>query len=334
MDGDLAKQHCWIHGSSHIPAEFRNELSKVDCISKEEDEYDTLPDTAYYQWVVFVLVIQAGIFAIPYRIWKQAEHGLIKEFNTGEVNKVLVLEDDAALHSAVKRYVRQFNSILHHNNRYFATFVLCEVFNIVVLYLNFWLTNAFLGYKFGNYGFAVLNYYGTDPHVVNSNQIVNPMCNLFPTKVSCNMKTVGDSGALQTHNGLCILSQNIVNEKIFLAIYFWYVFLMIVSGIYAFFRACTILVPQLRERYMCSKIRGRHLNHCVRNILKHSYMGDWFVLMQIAKNVNPYFFREFVMELARDIVKADSNGLDADPSDRLILNDDDENLEMNKIPKE
>ena len=59
VDGDLAKQHCWIHGSSHIPAEFRNELSKVDCISKEEDEYDTLPDTAYYQWVVFVLVMPA-----------------------------------------------------------------------------------------------------------------------------------------------------------------------------------------------------------------------------------------------------------------------------------
>ena len=31
------------------------------------------------------------------------------------------------------------------------------------------------------------------------------------------------------------------------------------------------------------------------------YVGDWFVLCQLAKNCNPYFFREFVRELAREL---------------------------------
>jgi hypothetical protein len=29
----------------------------------------------------------------------------------------------------------------------------------------------------------------------------------------------------QFHNGLCVLTQNIINEKIYLALWFWYAFL-------------------------------------------------------------------------------------------------------------
>ena len=32
-----------------------------------------------------------------------------------------------------------------------------------------------------------------------------------------------------------------------------------------------------------------------------SQLGDWFVLYQLCKNCNPYFFREFIKELARDL---------------------------------
>ncbi len=38
-------------------------------------------------------------------------------------------------------------------------------------------------------------------------------------------------------------------------------------------------------RYVCSK----------------AYIGDWFVLYQISKNVNMYFFRAFIKELRRDL---------------------------------
>ena len=31
--------------------------------------------------------------------------------------------------------------------------------------------------------------------------------------------------------------------------------------------------------------------------MKDAYVGDWFVLHQLSKNVNTYFFREFVKEL-------------------------------------
>ena len=31
------------------------------------------------------------------------------------------------------------------------------------------------------------------------------------------------------------------------------------------------------------------------------YIGDWFVLFQLSKNVNMYFFRAFVKELAKSL---------------------------------
>ena len=40
--------------------------------------------------------------------------------------------------------------------------------------------------------------------------------------------------------------------------------------------------------------------HTTRNIFCLQ-LGDWFVLYQLCKNCNPYFFREFIRELAIEI---------------------------------
>ena len=37
------------------------------------------------------------------------------------------------------------------------------------------------------------------------------------------------------------------------------------------------------------------------NILKASHVGDWFVLYQLSKNVDSYFFRMFINELEKDL---------------------------------
>ena len=38
------------------------------------------PDTSFYQWVPFCLVLQAAIFYAPRKIWKIREGGLIASF--------------------------------------------------------------------------------------------------------------------------------------------------------------------------------------------------------------------------------------------------------------
>ena len=36
-------------------------------------------------------------------------------------------------------------------------------------------------------------------------------------------------------------------------------------------------------------------------VLAKGQIGDWFVLYQLSKNCNPYFYREFIKELAKDM---------------------------------
>ena len=56
-----------------------------------------------------------------------------------------------------------------------------------------------------------MEYYKKTP-AERSQADYNPMCNIFPTVVSCDFLSVGGSGGKQTFNGLCLLSQNIVNQ--------------------------------------------------------------------------------------------------------------------------
>ena len=73
INSDLAQDFCWIHGTSYIPPQYQvpthqvtqpshNNLSQphLKCIVELEgiESEDDAPDTAYYQWVTFVMAIQ------------------------------------------------------------------------------------------------------------------------------------------------------------------------------------------------------------------------------------------------------------------------------------
>ena len=49
--------------------------------------------TSYYQWVTFVLLIQAGFFIFPYKLWKILEGGLMESFGTDGKSAILLSEE-------------------------------------------------------------------------------------------------------------------------------------------------------------------------------------------------------------------------------------------------
>ena len=76
-------------------------------------------------------------------------------------------------------------------------------------------------------------------------------------------------------------------------LWFWMFGLTILTSSHLLFRLLTILVPPLRRFLIILKIRGfttSDLSSC-KNVLSHCYLGDWFVLYQLSKNSNSYFFR-------------------------------------------
>lgn len=298
IGGDFAAQHCWVHGSNWIQPKYQQDF---DCRQRTADtKGEAEARTTYYQWVVFFLLIQAAVFLVPYKLWMWSEKGVVAGFVNGEVKSAFILRDDEALQKQLDGHVALFNSIRHHNKRYLIVFLLCAGFNFMFLIASFYVTDSFLLGKFANYGFDVWRYRRLDPeHRLNA---PNPMCEVFPTKVSCNIITIGPGGTPNQHNGLCILAQNIVNEKVFLVLYFWYILLFVLGAFYVFYWAAVLLMPGLRENELRWKIRGSIDDGVLHCVMRKCYLSDWFVLAQVGKNVNPYFFKCFLEELDKEFV--------------------------------
>jgi len=306
IDGEMASDYCWIHGSSYIPPEHQVHMKCIVDLEGIESE-DDAPDTSYYQWVTFFLLFQAGLFILPGKLWKIMEGGMIESFGLEGKQMILLTEDakyDEAvtMEAVVEKYVKYFRSTLHHNNLYFFKFVVCEFLNVAMLYFNFYLTDTFLQGRFKYYGWDVMMFYQKSRR--EQKVSVNPFCAAFPTEVSCSVPNIGAAGSGQSHNGLCVLSQNIINEKMYLAIWFWLVFLIIISIPLIMFRLCTILFDYFRFALLASAAgptNDAEVRKSIKAVMTKCYVGDWFVLNQLSKNVTPYFFRSFVKELRAEM---------------------------------
>lgn len=55
----------------------------------------------------------------------------------------------------------------------------------------------------------------------------DPMVYVFPRVTKCIFHKYGASGSIQKHDAMCILPLNIVNEKTYIFIWFWYIILSI-----------------------------------------------------------------------------------------------------------
>ncbi len=58
----------------------------------------------------------------------------------------------------------------------------------------------------------------------------------------------GGSGTIQRFDALCVLGMNILNEKIYIFLWFWFIILAIVTGINLVVRAIQLFCPSTRQR--------------------------------------------------------------------------------------
>ncbi len=307
IDGDVAADYCWIHGSSYIPVEYQPHMKCIADLEGVKSE-DDAPDTSYYQWVVFFMLLQAGFFYLPYKIWKALEGGLIESFGKDAKSAVILTKETkvdgegAVMEKMTEKFSMYFKSILHHNQFYLAKFFFCEALNIIILYTNFILTDTFLQGRFWYYGIDVIRFYQLSR--AERKLVVSPFCATFPTEVSCTVPNIGAAGGEQHHNGMCVLSQNILNEKIYLVVWWYLVFLCMISVIFIVYRLSVCLFEPIRFQLLYVQIRHKYdddVRKALRFVLSKCYLGDWFVLYQLSKNVNPYFLRQFVKELRYEL---------------------------------
>ena len=146
----------------------------------------------------------------------------------------------------------------------------------------------FLGGEFTTYGLDVVSM--TE---MKNNERDDPMARLFPKITKCTFNKFGPSGTVEKFDGLCVLPLNIINEKIYVFLWFWFVFLSIVTGLHLTFHIAVSSLPVIREILLRTRARLAPSIR-VESICRESRYGDWFILYQLGKNMDPIIFRDFI----------------------------------------
>ncbi|CAN7993210.1 unnamed protein product [Ixodes hexagonus] len=295
VPANVIRTFCWIHSTFNVPAAF-NATVGINGVAHSGIQKYT-PDEhrryyGYYQWVCMVLFLQAGCFYVPRYLWKSYEQGLIRSLVQDLDCPIKESADVCRKTEAIARYLR---SHLNMHGKYFSWYVTSEVLNFVNVIGQILLTDAFLGNMFTTLGTDVLK-----RHNMDTDQRNDPLVWAFPRMTKCSFHLFGSSGDVMKHDALCLLAQNIINEKIYIFLWFWWVVLAFLTGVQLGYRVITIALPNVREQLLRYRARmaDRHMLESVSNRVSTS---DWFVLYMLCKNMNPVHYRGVINELAKSM---------------------------------
>lgn len=111
----------------------------------------------------------------------------------------------------------------------------------------------------------------------------------------CNIHVFGPSGTRQLYDSICVLPMNILNDKIFLILWYWYFFLLILSCASVLYWSLHILFPKYRLQHIEKHLKGKVKGNQLKFLNKH--FGDWFILHQLYKNIHLTNFTALVSSL-------------------------------------
>lgn len=271
---------------------------------------ETVIRHAYYQWVPFVLFGQALLFYLPHLIWKTYEGGTIRNMVDGLQRLYLRSPDDTDrqvsgynIYSAktmtdiVVRVHKQFQTVSRFRlNRYWGVMlVFCEFLNLLNVIMQLRAIDKFLGGSFLNLGRRIIS---GDPYD-------NPFEQVFPKVTKCDFHKYGPTGTIQVHDAMCVMALNIINEKIYAILWFWFIFLVPITLAVLLWRVVSALLYSRSERfnhYLLKETTGMKLNPVdVAIITRQSCYADWLLLYYLGSNMDGPIFTELLRNLATDM---------------------------------
>lgn len=299
IPNNVMDTYCWIHSTFSIPGMHSgregHEIAHPGVAAPRGDDEEEFKYHKYYQWVCFTLFFQAVLFYIPRYLWKTAEAGKLKILTQDLTNPIIepdVKEDRLAV---LQLYI---TSNVNHHMFYAFSFFTCELLNLINVIGQIFFLDLFLGGEFTEYGRDVAAMTELPPEQRN-----DPLSRVFPKVTKCTFHKFGPSGTVEKFDGLCILPLNIINEKIYVFLWFWFIFVTIVSSVHFVFRLATILIPSVR--FYLLRVRANEVPpELIDSICRKSNIGNWFLLYQLGKSMDPFHFRQLLEILDREMQPA------------------------------
>lgn len=298
---------CWVPG--HFPRHYADYVNKICWVSNtyylpvNDPVPMSTPETMlinYYQWVPMLLLFQAVTFYIPYLVWKNLSrssgidlHDLLE---TSKQLRDFEKRDKVLKHICQKidHFLRYYQSekktccvrcklILRkccmicgkrQGNYLGVVYILVKILYLGNAVLQVFLTSMYLSTDFHMLGINVVNAFLKNEE--------SPAMLVFPRETFCDFK-IRTKGSYHRYSVQCVLPINFFNEKIYVCIWFWFLFIIITTFIsiivWIFKIACigrhtTIVRNYLQCNNRNKKVGGKYLKKFV-----HEYMRQDGVLL-------------------------------------------------------
>ncbi|CAI5438795.1 unnamed protein product [Caenorhabditis angaria] len=222
---EYARDYCLIENTYYLPLEDPN-LPPAE--QREQKEL------TYYQWVQFILVFLAFLFYLPYLFWKTVNwwsglqvRSVVKA--SVELDKTNMKERQPQMEK-IANHLYQFVDHGGHRkspiplvpniigrNWVAVTYIITKVLFVINLVAQLILIHIFLGFRWGDF-FSFRIGFG-------SNWINN---GIFPRQTMCDFD-IRNKGSIQQYSIQCVLPMNMLNEKIFLILFYWLIVLLFIT---------------------------------------------------------------------------------------------------------
>ena len=143
---------------------------------------------------------------------------------------------------------------------------------------------------------------------------ISPADVVFPKLTKCMFRKYGPSGTVQIHDALCVMALNVVNEKIFVALWFWFVLLALVSGLALLWRlllsgllACASVYSRSFILAWAHRAVGAPVTldpAYLSPVIRRLDCGDWLFLQLLGANMGSKVYREFMEQLVQAMEQA------------------------------
>ena len=127
---------------------------------------------------------------------------------------------------------------------------------------------------------------------------IDPLIRVFPRMTKCIFRKYGPSSNIEVLDVLCILPLNIVNEKLYLFLWFWFLLLAGLTFLNSLLRLLMMVSPKLRAVSLQMRLRFVS-REAIGVIIRRSRIGDWFLLYMLGQNMDAVIFSEVMSDLAR-----------------------------------
>nr|XP_015839592.1 PREDICTED: LOW QUALITY PROTEIN: innexin inx7 [Tribolium castaneum] len=262
---------------------------------------------AYYQWVPFVLFGQAIMFHLTHLIWKN-EGGRIRRLIEGlQLGAFAFLEKEVAVQDKkipskekkaefMATIRKAFIDRIFFNKSWSRWLVFCEILNVANVILQVYITDLFLDHQFLTLGTDVIE---------DGDETVTTLDEVFPKVTKCTFHKYGPSGTIQLHDAMCVMALNIINEKIYIFLWFWFIILFLLSCLAVFWRFMTIMLHSRSRGFnrlaFATSCPGKLDPWQMLTVTKKCDFTDWLFLKYLAKNMDALVFRELFLGLAEDL---------------------------------